>query len=646
MGLHKSQDLYFTTIDGNVKRTGGSSKLAMGQVAIVDLSKGASIDGAYVVDDFGALSKRAQLEIRCGAPDLGVTRSLDNKSTTSIPFTLNDVVDLRVDAPKKTGISVDDFIIGYNGAAGSEISLDNGDNEVFQLSLSGKAMEYLGYKDGCATVQFQIEAPNEGTKGTDWTDHQIVEQAIEVLQRYELIGQVPLTDYVDIIPVNSTAAGLGGGTQFYELTLSDDSTFSDLARVQAQYPTLDIKVKSVNEGSTTYITIAGALPAGYQVTIADLIKGCEDCPAGYTQFTDGFVYQITAESDGVDQAGAIEAAIPGAEAKSSVLVGEEDGKSTYTIVTDDALTQAEIDTFLANATFVGSTILLIAEDVAELCNSDAEPVTTAWVAGEECTASTETYTITLADDECGNNRLAELQAAYSDLTIVVDSQAACQTTYSTTVTTNVVCDECDDLFEGLFSSEAPVDFDLVPWQKAAKVYDENALMGIRFRAKTNILSGSENFRDDMDFVADSVRLSLVGGFPTNVNESYNLGTNGRYTVKLLSRFEPPINWGGNLRNFEDMGRVYFEGARRHEGNNYGKFVFGEETKLKGTAQYVDYILTIEPSRLQGGVTQRVNESRTYHFYAEVGRHQNVEDLLNDLAVAAGIPPVQAYANNA
>ena len=76
MGLHKSQDLYFTTIDGNVKRTGGSSKLAMGQVAIVDLSKGASIDGAYVVDDFGALSKRAQLEIRCGAPDLGVTRSL------------------------------------------------------------------------------------------------------------------------------------------------------------------------------------------------------------------------------------------------------------------------------------------------------------------------------------------------------------------------------------------------------------------------------------------------------------------------------------------------------------------------------------------------------------------------------------------
>ena len=78
--------------------------------------------------------------------------------------------------------------------------------------------------------------------------------------------------------------------------------------------------------------------------------------------------------------------------------------------------------------------------------------------------------------------MAELQAAYSDLTIVVDSQAACQTTYSTTVTTNVVCDECDDLFEGLFSSEAPVDFDLVPWQKAAKVYDENALMGIRFRA--------------------------------------------------------------------------------------------------------------------------------------------------------------------
>ena len=645
MGLHKSQDLYFPTIDGNVKRTGGASKLAMGQLAVVDLSKGASADGAFVVDDFGALSKRSKLEFRLGKANVGVTRSLDNKPYTSIAFSLNDVVDLRVDAPKTTGIGVDDFIIGFNGVAGSEISLDNGDNEVFQLSLTGKAMEYLGYKDGCATVQFQLEAPNEGVKDTDWTDHEIVEKAVEVLKRYELIGQVKLTDYVDVIEVRDTAVALAGGTQFYELTIADNSTFSDLARVQAQYPGNDVKVKSVNEGSTTYITIATALPAAYTVSIADLIKGCEDCPAGYTEFADGFVYQITAESDGVDQAAAIEGAIPGAEAGSGAAVGDEDGKTIYTVVTDDALTDVEIETFLANATFVGSTLLLIAADVSELCNN-ATTTDTAWIAGEECTASTENYTITLADDECGNNRLEELQAAFPDLTITAGVSVACQTTYSTTIATNVICDECDIIFTDIFSSEAPVDYDLVPWIKEATAYVPGSLMGIRFRAKENILSGSESFRDDMDFVAESVRLSLVGGFPTNVNESYNLGTNGRYTVKLLSRFEPPVNFGGNLRNFEDMGQVYFRGTERHKGNNYAKFVFGEETRLDGTKQYVDYIVTIEPSRLQGGVTQRVNESRTYHVYVEVGRHQEVEGLLNDLAVAAGIPPVQAYAKDA
>jgi hypothetical protein len=32
---------------------------------------------------------------------------------------------------------------------------------------------------------------------------------------------------------------------------------------------------------------------------------------------------------------------------------------------------------------------------------------------------------------------------------------------------------------------------------------------------------------------------------------------------------------------------------RLEGNNYGKWAMGQETRLKGLAQYVDYSLTVE-----------------------------------------------------
>ena len=643
MGLHKSQDLYFTTIDGNVKRGGGAQNLAMGQLAVVDLTKGAGANGAFVVDDFGALTKRSKLEFRLGKANIGVTRSLDNKPYTSIPFTLADISDLRVDAPKKEGIKTDEFIIGYNGTADTGITLDNGDNEIIQLSLSGKAIEYLGYKDGCATVQVQIEAPNTGA----FTMQEIIQKAVKEFQNYELIGQVPLTDYVDIAITDSTLTSLAGGTQFWTLTVGDDSTFSDLGKVQAQYSDLNIVVSSVNEGSTTYTTIATTQPSDYTVGLADILKGCDVCPAGYTELNDGFVYQVTLEDNGTDESATIEGAVPGAEVGSTIKNGQENGVGYYTVVTDDKLTEVEITTLLATAGFETATVEKISDNVSELCRN-TNTTTTSWVEGENCTVTTERYTITLADDECGNSRLSELQAAYEGvLTIseVGESDNGCQRTYEANVTTNVLCDECDNIFQGLFESEAPVDYDLVPWIKDTTTYDAGAEMGIKFKAKPNILSGSENFRDDMDFVAESVKLSLVGGFPTFVNESFNLGTNGRMVVKLLSRYEPPTNFGGNLRNFEDMSQVYFRNTHRHKGNNYAKFVFGEETRLKGTAQYVDYIFTIEPSRIQGGVTQRVNEKRTYHVYVEVGRHEQVEQLLNDLAVAAGIPPVQAYAKS-
>ena len=737
MGLHKSQDIYWASIDGNVKRTGGASKLAMGQLAVVDLSKGPSIDGAFVVNDFGAVSKRSKLELRMGKPVIGVTKSLDNKSLTSIPFTLGDIIDVRVDAPSKEGIGHDDFVIGYNGAAGSELSFSNGDNEVFQLTLSGRAMEFLGYKDGTATAQFQMEAPNTGTKNTDWTDHEIVEQAIEKLKNYEFIGQVKLSDYVDIIPVNSDNGALTPNTQFYTLTIADKATFSDLSRVQAQYPALDVSQLSVQEDDTTYVAVAGSLPAAYSVGLADKLKGCATCPAGYTALSEGIVYQITIEDDGVDSSAAIEAAIPGVTVASVVRNIGIDGVGYYSAITDDVLTDAEIVTFKATSDLLGTaTFEVISDNVVDLCRNTTT-VDTVWIAGDNCTASTDRYTITLADDECGVNKLADLNVAFDNavtvaftalstaitltgtsgtanitvngvnylstfnvsltttaddfvtahaatilsasgwtvtanagvltftkdtatdtapsianattdldgtvVTTPTNDAGSCQTTYEMTMTTNVVCDECDPIFQDIFSSSAPADFDLVPWAKAAKVYSVTAKMGIRFRSKSNILSGKEEYRDDLAFVADSVRLSLVGGFPDRINESYKLGTNGRFVVKLLDRFEPPINWGGNLRNFEDMSRMYFEGNSRHVGNNYAKFVFGEETRLDGTKQYVDYFITIEPSRTQGGVTQRVFEKRTYHIYAEVGRHENVETLLNDLALAAGIPTVQASA---
>jgi hypothetical protein len=441
--------------------------------------------------------------------------------------------------------------------------------------------------------------------------------------------------------VNSNNPALPGTPRtFYNLLVEDEGTETALGKVQAQYSDLEItKVKWV-EGVSTYVAAASSLPAAYQEKSDFILKGCDSCPAGYTELDEGFVYEITLENDGADETATVQA-IPGAVASSAVLNEIVGDKAFYSVITDDALTEAEIDAFLtANVT---ATVTLVSEDLAALCQSPA-PASIAWVEGETCNFDTETYTIRLADTECGSSRLAELQAAYPDLTIteVAASNTLCQRTYQTTVNTNLVCEECSDEFRDIFESEAPDFFDSVSWEKAEKQYSGTSKMGIRVRGKRSQLSGNEFLRDTMFHYDDSVEISLVGGFPTHTNESYLAGgTNGRFAVKYLSRKAKPQNQGGNLRKYEEEAQMHFRGRKRYTLNNYAKIVNGQETRFDGLSQYITYSVTIAPLHVSNHFEQPQNGAFTYHFPVALGKQGDIEDVLNKLAAAAGLPSVKA-----
>lgn len=696
---HKPLDQYLPTLsEGNVRKTGGALSLGAGEFGIVKLGVNTS-KGAPIVSDFSTITDKDKLALRVGAPNVGVTRSLDNLAISSLPFTLKDIKSIIVDVPTKKGITTDEFVIGWNGTDGTEISLSNGDNETIELSVSGISQGMLGLPKSFSTISVAIEAPNTGVKGTDWTDHEIIENAVAEFKRANITGNVPLTEYVDITPVNSTnPASLTGASAFsyYNLILSDNGTFTDLGNVQAQYPNLDVRRSYLEGGESTYTVIeetaevvtAGSFVIGQEYTIttvgttdftligaadnnvgtrfvatgsgsgtgtatevkvADyqpktdfLLKGCESCPESYTLLNEGFVYQVELEDDGTDRSADVQT-IANAVGASAVKNGQGDnGVGYYSVVTTQELTQAEIQTFVD--TYPTAEVTFIAENVNELCQG-AVKASVAWVdSGETCNAVTETYTIQLADTKCGDSRLTELQEAYPELTIteVAASAEACQRKYQTTVTSNVVCEDCSEVYRGLFDSEAPRPFDLKEWEKAAKVYDANAKMGIKFKAKASILSGSEEYRDEMPFVYTSARLSLVGGEKSFVNESYKYGDNGRFTVTLLSIATEPQNVGGMLRKYEDEGRAYFNGMNRHKGNNYGKLVMGEETRLEGTKQYLDYVVSIEKRRFSQSFQNQVDEAISYHIYVEPGKHYDLESVLNGLAIASGVDTVKAY----
>lgn len=636
---YKPTDMFFPPIvEGNVRTTGSSLTLGVGELAFVDLNKVVN-GGAKVISDFSPLSPATRLAIRMGEMDGFGSRTGSNKPISSIPFKLKDVTNIYVDAPQRAGAKVDDFVIGFNGEDGSEFNIDNAENEVIELTLKGDLMGMIGLPDRKYTARVNLTAPIEGVKGTDWTMHEIVENAFLELKNYKLPGNIPITDYVDIMLVNSeNPVTLPGTAQtFYDLVVGDEGTQSSLGAVQAQYPALDIKRVVWESGRTTYSAIASALPAAYQPKATAILKGCDVCPAGYTEFAQGFVYEVTI-ADPTNQTVAVQA-LPGAEAGSASLNDTNGDTNTYSVVTDDELTDAEIATFItSNPT---ASINLIANDVADICQGPL-PASVAWIAGETCNFTTEAYTITLRDGECGESRLAELQAAYPDLTITAGTSELCQTTYSTTVNTSLVCEECDPAFRDVFESEAPEMYDNTGWVKADKTYSATAKMGIRVRGKVAILSaGNESYVDDMPFFYDSVEISLAGGFQNWTNESYLAGTNERFTVKYFSRKANPQNLGGNLRKYEDEAQINFRGRTKHFGNNYGKLVSGQETRLKGLAQYIVYSVTIAPLKFESNFQQPQNGAFTYHFEVEIGKQAALEGVLNKLAAAAGLPQVQA-----
>jgi hypothetical protein len=141
-------------------------------------------------------------------------------------------------------------------------------------------------------------------------------------------------------------------------------------------------------------------------------------------------------------------------------------------------------------------------------------------------------------------------------------------------------------------------------------------------------------------------MKIVGGAYTNVNESFFVGTAGKFAGRVLTIASEPENWGVNLRAFEDITKRYEEGVSRHEGNNYGKWILGEETLLDGTQPYVDYILTVKLEKMAQSFSGSLQEVINYHFLVAPGVHTQVEAVLNAIAAKAGVTTVQAYAKNA
>lgn len=553
MASHAPQTILFVTNEGSVMSNGYSTRLAKGQFGIVDKGATPSALGMAVVNTFPTTPKDRLFELKLGIAPLTPTRSQSNKAYSSMPFKLSEIVDIKVNAPK-LGVSVDEFIIGYDGInSDTALALQAGDNEVIDITLAGEAIGMLGYPEAKVTVKLYLEAPNTGS----FTMHQIVEQGVERLKKVTLLGGVPITEYIDITPVNSQNPSSVSGVSytFSSLKVQDAGNASALGLVQAQYPAHVVKREDYKGGISEYVILAPSNTslAAFAQTISSQDSDCAGSP-----------------------------------------------------------------------------------DCTDVTNNIA------WTAGATGTAIEKTFTLQLADDKCGDNKLAAIQAAYPDLVITAGQSQACQTVYTTTVFSDIVSEECSPILRDLFSAEAPAPYEFVNWEAAPVQYSPMSLMGIHLKGKVNIFAGSEEYRDELPFVYSSTRISIANAAPGTVSESFKMGSNGRFNVKVRSIATEPEAVGGQFYDLEERTRVYFENRQRLAGNNYGKLVLGQESHLKPTVQYVDYSIRIRTNRFAQSFSGEVVENIDYHILVDACKYEGVEALVNSLATAAGLPTVQAY----
>jgi len=745
MGLNKAFDRNFFIIDGQVKTSGGSNHLAKGQLAAVHQSKGTA-DGLKVVSSFAGEPKDQKfITLRVGKEKKAPGRSYSDKDFSTVPFSLNEVVELSVSAPKITEHIVDEVVIGYDGTPGSEFKFKTGDAYFrLALELKGGAIEWRGGKGDTEFVAVNIDIPAcdpfedcvecNGCASVD--SKAIVMEAVERLRRKQLTGGKTVADFIDITPVLSCDNDVTATLipyNFYTLDVCDTGDDSAKAIIAAQY---NVPVKRVNrKGSiSTYEILATSAPAAASIKVASFMPGCDTCPETYVTQAGGYVYAFTIEDDGADQTALI-TALANYATGTVVKQGNNAGVGFYTAAFTAKLSDAAIAAFVGGAAPRNTATVELVGKVSDLCTTTAS-ATIAWNLDRTLNAVKESYYIWLPDTNCGDSRLEELQSVYSNLTVnlaqkrtatltgtagtatftiagttyvatfatslaqtaanfvtthaaalstikgikvsasgavltfenlrdafptitvanttndlnatlaaVANIEAGCQTKYVTSVITNLVGEECDPIYKNAYLSEAPASYENADWVKFADSTTEksgNCKAGIRFKSRVFTLDGDEALRNLVGFTETSTQIKVAAGFPDEIREGIGRLPKGNFEGKYLSRQQHRTHLAGNLRHLENEGRAYF-GGLNNDKDYLGRLLRGETSNMQdNTVQFIQYKLKISSFNHTQGFAGRINDDINYNFFVEVGRHKDLENLLNKLAAAAGREGVTAF----
>lgn len=208
------------------------------------------------------------------------------------------------------------------------------------------------------------------------------------------------------------------------------------------------------------------------------------------------------------------------------LTNRDGLKSTYTILAPEG-------TVLANYTV--SDITVADANCDTVPETSATTASTAWVAGETCYATVENYKIQLPDGDCTASRADELNAYYSDLTIVAGAPTGLATQdvtlTGTSGTANITIAGVDYL--ATFAADLTTTADNFVTAHAAAIL---AATGATVTANAGVLTISDNAVGFPLVVAENVTGDLdatIGAIEYETTESTG-ACQGVYSTQVLT----------------------------------------------------------------------------------------------------------------
>lgn len=643
MALHGSDNRHLGVSPvGAVMRDGFSLDLPLDTVGIFNKdARKTTRKGLQSLSNFAGLDKDLdKIGIFYGTKkDTG--RMGSDKNSRSVDFSLSEVKKVGIAHPKQKEQKFDYWRVGWDGIHDdTSIKFHRGQTLEFQMTIGGIAATFFNDND-CYTVRTLVNIPNAEVgycdelgspcDPVDCREHVLT--MVKDLNNYLLPGGQKLSQFYDIYPIFDTPVANATPVVYNQWCL-DYCGFGgehELSAVSAQYPGVEVK-RDTMTGKFVMFVPTTYTPASYVVSKASILKGCADCPAGYTEIAEGFVYGVALEDEGEDQKALVQA-LPGAVAGSAVKTGQDFGVGHYIVVLATELTQAQETTFItANPTAV---LKFVGTKEAFCQNTTTE--THAWVQCGSCTASTAKYRLIVPDD-CNGSRLADVQEAYPNLTVTQVLSKNCVSVFETTVQTDFSCDEgCNPaIIQQIFSSEAPRMFgiNLYWYPVETEAQAGTTKCGFEIKGKPIVMNPSECTIDELPFIMTSSRIyTLSGGYPIDYSMNSIVPT-GTWRVLQLERAIDLDNLGGNLREWEQKGRFYFQNEKPYRDPVTRSFT-GTESRLDGLTQYSDLYVTIEGSN-KAGMNHKEYTYITYHVLVPYGRTTALEGLYRELAGAAGL----------